>query len=160
MLPYPENAYALVISVPLPGKHISLVICVFLEGEHISLGICVSQKGEHISLRICVSQVGQHISLGIWVSLVGEHISLGRCVSQEGEQISLGHMRFPGRATHITRDIDITSWLVSAYDFLFTSCEESQTNEWVCDSSQQVNKNRTSEPTMKLFILFEISFKQ
>ena len=52
--------------------------------------------------------------------------------------------------------------------FLFTSCEESQTNERVfervsCDSSQQVNKNRTNEPTMKLFVYFistEISFKQ
>ena len=33
--------------------------------------------------------------------------------------------------------------------FLFTSCEESQANEWVCDSSQLVNKNRTNEPTMK-----------
>ena len=47
--------------------------------------------------------------------------------------------------------------------FLFTSCEESQTNERVFDSSQQVNKNRTSEPTMKLFVYFisiEISFKQ
>ena len=43
--------------------------------------------------------------------------------------------------------IEITSWLVSAYDFY----------------SQQVNKNRTSEPTMKLFVYFistEISFKQ
>ena len=39
----------------------------------------------------------------------------------------------------------------------------SAANEWVCDSSQQVNKNRTSEPTMKLFVYFistEISFKQ
>ena len=39
----------------------------------------------------------------------------------------------------------------------------SQTNERVFDSSQQVNKNRTSEPTMKLFVYFistEISFKQ
>ena len=47
--------------------------------------------------------------------------------------------------------------------FLFTSCEESQMNEWVFDSSQQVNKNHTSEPTMKLFVYFigtEISFKQ
>ena len=43
--------------------------------------------------------------------------------------------------------IEITSWLVSAYDF----------------SSQQVNKNSTSEPTMMLFVYFistEISFKQ
>jgi len=52
--------------------------------------------------------------------------------------------------------------------FLFTSCEESQltrskTRSFVCDSSQQVNKNHTSEPTMKLFVYFistEISFKQ
>ena len=39
----------------------------------------------------------------------------------------------------------------------------SAANEWVCDSSQQVNKNCTSEPTMKLFVYFistEISFKQ
>ena len=43
--------------------------------------------------------------------------------------------------------IEITSWLVSAYDFC----------------SQQVNKNSTSEPTMMLFVYFistEISFTQ
>jgi len=44
--------------------------------------------------------------------------------------------------------IEITHWKMSAF---------------VCDSSQLVNKNRTSEPTMKLFVYFvstEISFKQ
>ena len=36
----------------------------------------------------------------------------------------------------------------------FTSCEESQMNERVGESLQQVNNNRTSEPTMKLvFVL-------
>ena len=43
--------------------------------------------------------------------------------------------------------IEITSWLVSAYDFY----------------SQQVNKDRTSEPTMRLFVYFistEISFNK
>ena len=61
-------------------------------------------------------------------------------------------------------EIEITSWLVSAYDFyspvLFT---RSKTRSFVYDSSQQVDKNRTSEPTMKLFVYFksiEISFKQ
>ena len=45
----------------------------------------------------------------------------------------------------------------------FTSCEESQTNErdtskQVGESSQEVNKNRTSEPTMKLvFVLIYIT---
>ena len=36
------------------------------------------------------------------------------------------------------KSIEITSWLVSAYYFY----------------SQQVNKNRSSEPTMKLFVNF------
>ena len=45
-----------------------------------------------------------------------------------------------------------------------TQASESS-SECVCDSSQQVNKNRTStsEPTMTLFVYFistEISFKQ
>ena len=52
--------------------------------------------------------------------------------------------------------------------FLFTSCEESQTHSFAALTrsfaiSQLVNKNRTSEPTMKLFVYFistEISFKQ
>ena len=36
----------------------------------------------------------------------------------------------------------------------FTSCEESQMNERVGESLKQVNKNCTSEPTMKLvFVL-------
>ena len=38
--------------------------------------------------------------------------------------------------------------------FLFTSCEESQTKERVCDSSQQVNKNRTSVLTMNEFVYY------
>ena len=57
--------------------------------------------GEHISLVKCVSLVREHIVLGIWVSKVGEHISLGICVFQVGEDIT----NFPGRGTHITRDM-------------------------------------------------------
>ena len=64
--------------------------------------------------------------------------------------------------------IEITSWLVSAYDFYSGVVKNRKrtnesSSEQVCDSSQQVNKNRTSAPTMKLFVYFistEISFKQ
>ena len=70
--------------------------------------------------------------------------------------------------TALTKSIEITSWLVSAYDFYSRFVENRKrtsesSSEWVCDSSQQVNKNRTSEPTMKLFVYFistEIFFKR
>ena len=58
----------------------------------------------------------------------------------------------------VNRDYFMVGSLVR---FLFTCCEESQTHSFaacahsfVCYSSQQVNKNRTSEPTMKLFVYF------
>ena len=56
----------------------------FLGREHI-----------HLSVGICVSHVGEHTSLGICVSLVGEHIII----------IITENMCFPGRGTHITRDM-------------------------------------------------------
>ena len=54
------------------------------------------------------------------------------------------------------QDIEITSWLVSAYDFSSRVVKDRQTNECAqrtsvfSDPSQRVNnKNRTNEPTMK-----------
>ena len=68
---------------------------------------------------------------------------------------------------HIYRERLLHGWWVSTIFIheLWRIANErvSAANEWVCDSSQQVNKNRTSEPTMKLFVYFistEISFKQ
>ena len=39
------------------------------------------------------------------VSSEGEDISLGICVSWVGEHISLENLCFPGRGTHITKDM-------------------------------------------------------
>ena len=57
------------------------------------------------------------------------------------------------------RNMDYSLMAGECRMIFFTSCEESQMNErdtskQVGESSQEVNKNRTSEPTMKLvFVL-------
>ena len=57
------------------------------------------------------------------------------------------------------RNMDYSLMAGECRMIFFTSCEESQINEGdtskqVGESSQEVNKNRTSEPTMKLvFVL-------
>ena len=56
--------------------------------------------------------------------------------------------------SHYLWNKQITSWLVSAYDFYSLVVKNrkltrSKTRSFVCDSSQLVNKNRTHSPTMK-----------